>query len=84
MQPRKLTTDNELITVGAVDGKGTLAQGFTLDSGSGKGSITVYAQGIQVLVASVDARSYERVDGTSVAAPQVVSPFWPLGVRVLC
>jgi len=65
------TTDNGLITVGAVEKNGALFADTNPDLGSG-GSISIYAAGRGVVCASTDSDSATRlVDGTSVAAPAV-------------
>jgi hypothetical protein len=69
--PQDMGKDNNtLITVGAVNLDGTLWPGSTPDRGRG-GSITVYAQGESVRVASADGGT-SLDSGTSFAAPQVV------------
>lgn len=68
------TTDNALITCGGTDENGNLWIGTTPDLGKG-GSITTYAQGYNVSVATgkyANLGSYDGLaNGTSCAAPQV-------------
>lgn len=65
--------DNGLITVGGVTSDGAYWSDTMLDGGLG-GSITVYAQAENVVVAWPTSNSdTETVDGTSFAAPAAVS-----------
>lgn len=67
--------DNPLITVGSVDDDGELGRNSWVRPGLG-GSITVYAQGVDVWAAGNNPNRPDEVvgrTGTSVASPQVVS-----------
>lgn len=67
------TRDNAMITVGGVEVDGSLFTPTTPDIGRG-GSLTIYAAARDVMVADFeDDNGFINVNGTSVAAPAVVS-----------
>ena len=65
------TDDNELIIVGGTDWDGTLDPDYAVHRPGHPDSMTVYAQGIQVLTMT-NRYEFKRLHGTSFATPQVV------------
>jgi hypothetical protein len=64
------TTGSDLITVGATNNKGQLADFST--PGFGDNQVTLFAQGVEVMVPTVGGKVV-KMKGTSYAAPAVVS-----------